>query len=903
MRMVDQIYEIVLNMEVDNPKGISATDVAKIIDLDRSNISRYLNQLYKEKRLKKLDGRPVLYKTTDTNSDMPLDGIDKNTIRTDNGLDKMVGAKHSLIRPIEKAKAAIMYPPKGLHTMILGDTGVGKSLFAEQMYYYAKEVQVLDFKAPFIRFNCADYADNPNLLTGQIFGVKKGAYTGADENKEGLLKQADKGILFLDEVHRLPPHGQEMLFTYIDKGFFRALGDTENLNYVDVRIIAATTEDPNSYLLQTFSRRIPMIITLPNLSERSLQERYSLIESFIKEETHRVGNTIYINKNSIISYLLYDCPNNIGQLKSDIQLACAKAFLNYKSKGTEYLIINQGDLPNHVRKGILNLNDYRKEVDKLLRNTHDILRFSEVEETPLQLIHEDEALGEDFYKIMEEKIDDLKRLGIDDFSINQILNVDIESQFQKYIGVISQNVRGEELSNLVDKDVLAVVEEILNLAEQELDKDYNERIYFGLSFHLNRSIERIRNGEDIFNPKLNFIRINHEKEFIFATKIAKILDERFTIETPVDEIGYLAMFFATDSFGNIEKKKSQVSIIVAMHGRSTASSMAEVVNSLIGMEKAVPLDMPLTMKPKIMYEITKNKVMEIDCGKGVILLVDMGSLTNFGHMITEETGIDIRTIDMASTLTLLDVARKAIMGYDIDEIINSTSLNKIVAKPHNNKLDKKDVIITACFTGDGSANKLAHIIHSQIQNENISMIPMNIIDNSSLNHRIDEMKGDYNIIAIVSTIDIEIDGIPFISALDILNSKGIGLLNEIIDEENMYRSVNNSLVTHLVNISGNQIIIDIKNLINIIGRELNCQLNKDVKMGIVLHISFLIDNLIGGKEPRPFQKLKEFKVENGDYMDIIKKSFSYMESNYKVNLGDNEIAHILKLFLENHSVQ
>ena len=60
--------------------------------------------------------------------------------------------------PIQQAKAAIFYPPKGLHTLILGETGVGKSMFAEAMYRFAKESQILSENSPFVRFNCADYA-------------------------------------------------------------------------------------------------------------------------------------------------------------------------------------------------------------------------------------------------------------------------------------------------------------------------------------------------------------------------------------------------------------------------------------------------------------------------------------------------------------------------------------------------------------------------------------------------------------------------------------------------------------------------------------------------------------------------------------------------------------------------
>ncbi|ENZ02638.1 hypothetical protein HMPREF1092_01873 [Clostridium thermobutyricum] len=373
MKRIEEVLKGLIELSGAEKRGISAIELSQTMKLDRATISRYLNDLFKENRLTKIEGRPVLYKAIEDNSnteeEISID-LEKNC------LDSLVGANASLQIPIQQAKAAIFYPPNGLHTLILGETGVGKSMFAEAMYGFAKESKTLSENSPFVRFNCADYSENPQLLISQIFGVKKGAFTGADKDRDGLLKQADGGIIFLDEIHRLSPQGQEMLFTFIDKGKFRPLGESEKEISVKVQIIAATTEEPKSYLLKTFTRRIPMTITLPPLKERTLKERYELLEEFIKNESLRLSQDIYFDKNALISFLLYECTNNIGQLKSDIQLACAKAFLNYKSRSKSIIMIEQQDLQSNVKRGIMRLKDNRSEIEELFNNLSDIISFS-----------------------------------------------------------------------------------------------------------------------------------------------------------------------------------------------------------------------------------------------------------------------------------------------------------------------------------------------------------------------------------------------------------------------------------------------------------------------------------------------------------------------------------------------
>lgn len=179
---------------------------------------------------------------------------------------------------MEQAKAAILYPPRGLNCLITGPTGSGKTYFAHAMYHFAKAHHVIDEETELIVFNCADYANNPELLMSHLFGYAKGAFTGADEEKMGIIDQADGGMLFLDEIHRLPPEGQEMIFYFMDHGTYSRLGETTKSHEANVRIVGATTEDPGSSLLETFVRRIPINIKLPAFEKRPANEKVDLVK-------------------------------------------------------------------------------------------------------------------------------------------------------------------------------------------------------------------------------------------------------------------------------------------------------------------------------------------------------------------------------------------------------------------------------------------------------------------------------------------------------------------------------------------------------------------------------------------------------------------------------------------------
>lgn len=225
--------------------------IAKTLGINRTAASRILNQLYKEKRIIKINTRPVCFirlapemhtALQDEYESLETFNRQYSQMQTDFILHRVIGWNRSLKNQIEQIKAGLMYPGNGLPMIIFGPSGTGKSYLAHCAYEYAIAADILKANAPFVTINCAQYANNPELLSSILFGYVRGAFTGATTDKQGALRAANDGILFLDEVHRLSAEGQEKLFTYLDTGMFSPLGDDTKCIKSNCRLMFATTE-------------------------------------------------------------------------------------------------------------------------------------------------------------------------------------------------------------------------------------------------------------------------------------------------------------------------------------------------------------------------------------------------------------------------------------------------------------------------------------------------------------------------------------------------------------------------------------------------------------------------------------------------------------------------------------
>ena len=668
MSRKSDIYNYILNKNKNecDEYFFTTNEIARKFQMSRAAVSRELNTLVREGMLTKRRGKPVKFSISNNkNSSNSL--LNEKSKRDNDGkgvFHDLIGSKGSMEVQVNLAKAAIMYPPNGLHTIILGSTGVGKTTFAQIMYQYGLEIGRFKSGSPFIHFNCSDYSNNPQLLLSVLFGYTKGAFTGAENDKDGVIEQANNGVLFLDEIHRLPPEGQEMLFTIIDTKKYRRLGESGNSQReANILIICATTENIESTLLQTFKRRFPMVLTLPDLKDRSIDERLQLIDYFFCLESKKIDFEIIVNS-EVLKYLSsYNCIGNIGQLKNDIQILCAKEFANAMINHTTKLKIK---LENNLENNIIN-------EECLNHNFEDAMYFKGKKVTndkDEKLIIIDKVNDEGLlYKTILEEYSTLLRQGKSIKEIQTKITSFLDNHFSVNIrNDLKDTYRNKGIDKLVSKDILVIVDEIMNEISSDLNIECDPYVSYNLALHIEALVLKIQDSTYSYRPNKILEKASSSRLQKYADKLIKNINQAVNIAIPLEEQDTIELFLET-IYRDVSKKP--IGVLIIMHGNGVATSLSKMVNNLLGIQHSVGIDMALDESVDDVYYKTLDAVKKVDKGSGVILLVDMGSLTTFAQKIKVDLGIETKVIDNVTSAMAIEVTRKSIFGKtSIEQLVN-----------------------------------------------------------------------------------------------------------------------------------------------------------------------------------------------------------------------------------------
>lgn len=903
----DKIFDTLKNLTkkcIDNGEhGVTAIQISTYLNIQRNTVSHYLNELYKECKILKINSRPVYFldKSVYENNKIKYKSVKTNKLEEykepskDSPFIKLIGYRGSLKSQVEQCKAATSYPNNGLPILLTGESGVGKSFMAQLAYEYAKSCGFISKNASFVIFNCADYSNNPELLSGNLFGYQKGTFTGANADKPGLIEEANGGYIFLDEVHRLPPEGQEKLFLLMDKGIFRRLGDTGKFRTTSLRFIFATTEIPEKAFLPTFLRRIPVIINMPNLSDRPINERLEIIYEFYKDEAKHIEKDILIT-NQILNILLSSKINgNIGTLINTIKYTCAHAYINNEKKSKQ-IAIRLSDVPQTI---LLDHTLIKKDYNF---NAMHICHKTDADFNSINFIEKDENIDNAFSKIIN---------SITNYESNHLNYTELIKSITLSINSISDELMFKkelyDTNSIYSSIVKLNVENALKVMENNYGLKYCENISnilcHSLNYFYENSYKISKENIIVYNEIYFSLKKIFPKPYIITDKFLDIIETNIDYNFNIKVRIYITVYIAS----LINNNSSQINSIIIAHGPSTASSIASVANKLLGEFVFQSFDMPIEIPIEKVIQNLIEYLQNINTKNGIIILVDMGSLIEIYKPLLKVISGDIGIVSNITTQVAFDVGNRIILGQPIEEILQETTKrNKINYKYIKSLHLKKSAILTICISGIGTAVKIKNLLKQCINDDNIEIIAYdyNKIKNNGIE---DKIFNNYNIMLIIGTINPFIKEIPYINLEDLISGKCKSILNSVladtIKNKNL-EEINKDIVKafslqnvldQLIILNPNKLIDQVEEIISRLEMGLLVKFNNDLIISLYIHICVLIERLIMKDYAVSYSNDENFVKCHKDFIEILKKSFSVILKKYKIQIPISEIQIIYQI--------
>lgn len=615
----EQIYELVKLQSAAAAAGVSTQAVGEKLGIQRTNASKFLNELVKEGRLQKSDGRPVLYRLPSEQSPAWR------------SFDNLTGRNGSLKRVIRLVEAAVLYPGRSLPFHISGARGTGKSLLAELSAQFAKESGVLPADAPIQVIDCGKYRSDESQL-GELFTLKS-------------------GILIANDAQLLSVSARNKLCEYAEL--------TES-----APLVVAITDSAAKEAAETFRSRFPITAELPSLPQRPLSERLELIRRFFTLEAARAGKTLIVSSEVLCCLLLYDAEFNIVQIKGDIKTACAIAYVREYSAG-ETLEIFIGDFDNSVRKGFLHYSAHRDEVERLIASPCKYaFREGAMEMTPMdrnKLLY-----STNMYHNLDEKAEQLRARGMAEKDIVALLMAELEAMFNLYRSELLRKALDlDQLGRLVDQRVIDLTEEFLLGAAEKFSKSYPSSVHYSLCLHIDSVIKGQTGEHHLSAAQISGVFDRNREEYLYARQFAAKLEKEFDCKFSVEEATLITMFLTMEP---PHPSEAAVPTLLFVQRGAVASALAEVVREESKSEQVYSLDIPSDMNDQAVYPLLKRCIAEADRGAGVVVLYDREQLQRILRLIRAEQGSEIRMARLPLVDAAIQWAKAASVSDSVDQL-------------------------------------------------------------------------------------------------------------------------------------------------------------------------------------------------------------------------------------------
>ena len=871
-KILEHLEALTSTVSLDDLARLSTSDIAETLLVSRSLASQYLNDLVRAGLVVKVAGRPVRYfhrrafqkrfqvKLSASEYASLADLVQATGIADHRDFARAVGFDLSLSSVVEQCKAAVQYPPFGLPILLSGGVGVGKAFLSRLVYEYGKNQGLLPRDSSYVRIDCAGVPDDA-LFNGLL-----------DES----IAKSRGGVVFVNGIEALSPSAMERCLA-------TALGLDASQDAPRARLVLSTTLSADNPKVSSAYSKLPICARVPSLRERTPEEREDLILSFLRSEGCRIGSDVKISRGAYRCLVSADFPDNIAGLRACVTNCCAKAFLNREG---DYVVVRPYLLPS----GLLSSAQIDQQPDDgvLIDASLDVAESEEgpVEQALDSLCSLDERFcaGElTVSELVSQAVSAVR--GVEDHLIfGHGVNSSRSRAFERVVGTILADAGASYGIELSRKVAFLLAQEICLQLWPDI----------GLAKRKSACAERISHLLGAVTSELPFASSVSEQVAADVEGALGISLDHFTKTL-------LTLCVASESR---DAKALRTLCVILSHGYSTATSIADAANRMLGMHVYEAVDMPYDQQLKDIVGPLQRLVDRHSYCTGVVFLVDMGSLEEAYKALENVTDSTIGVVNNVSTGLALEIGFGLLGGKSIAEVLGEATTACVTHCKVIERVNREDAIVFCSESGVDAAERIRQLVSQSLPRTIGARLLTRPFKQLVANGSNDAVFSEHRVCAVIGTGDPRIASVPFVALEDIMSTASASKVDAVFGrwlDASELASFHEKLLSNMTlqNVIRSITILDperlfheIEGAVHELQRRTGEKIGSNAIIGLYVHLCCLVERLVTRNPIETYVGQDRFEEEHTDFIESFRQSFSSISTRYRVEVPVSEIAYV-----------
>ena len=867
-----------------NAHGLHETEffqagyAAKELHISRSLASQYLNALYGEGLLVKVASRPALYyhrqalgnrlqiqfKETEFLSAAELDSYIDCQRRARYDFEDVVGAEGSCKHIIEQLKSAACYPPHGLPLLLVGSRGSGKTGLRHALTRWCIYKRIIASERCVCEVDVCSF-DSTDDLVEYLYG---------SETTEGVLQTTSPVLVWLRNCQHVENAAWPRLLA-----FFNESGASRSRLFFEYEGSASEVAG------RSWMQQIPIVCRVPNMDERPAEERETFIYRFLQREARRIGRRILVSSAVIKRLARREYHDNITGLDNTIRLTCASAMAdNGQHQGSPLRVFSA-----HVPAG-----DYEPT---------DQSALFENEPTYIDVdLYDPHARSREALALIERFVNALASIEAEP---NGREESKAKGALSAYFEHVAHNRSDSLQTRISESTVVDIVARIFDGNGLNEPVNFANHVANTFSFVRSNSIA-VERWADSMHPRLQacllLVQQRYPVEYEIVLHLKRSLQDCFGWD--MDDGSLVAFTFYLQWY-SAGRQTSCRGVIVA-HGYSTASSIADSVNTMLGSYVFDAVDMPLEVSGEEVVEKLQAHLQKASVRNDLLIMVDMGSLEVIGNRLNLSFNTDIGVINNVSTATALEAGTCLLQGKPLSETLESVSACSQSTFTISENRAVRDCIAFVSENGVTAAARLAELfIKSLPKPIDVDIVTCDYFKMLNTEEP-PEALANKRVLFVFGASDPQMTGVRFVSLEDIVGlsaSDDVALnldgyfsdheLNEL--KANLVRNFSlENLMKHLTILEPMRLMDAVSLSLERLQAGMNTHFSYKMIMRLYIHASYLVERLVT-KDAIEYPDTDQFEHDHERFVALVRNSFENITRDYGVEVPISEINFLYEL--------